>query len=214
MSAVELDVPQGEAEWMAARLGRPTASQASRIVTRTGKPSSQADAYMAELLAEYFLGHPVTEFDGNVWTERGKALEPDAFALYAFHVDSEPRTTGIVYRDESRLFGASPDGLVDPDGGLELKAPMPGTHLLWLARGECPPQHWCQVQASIWATGRKWWDFMSYYPDLPPLIVRVEPDATYQAALDKHIPAFIGELLSGRERLRELGVEPALEDAA
>lgn len=211
---IELDVEQGTAPWLAARLGIPTASQASRIVTPTGKLSSGRDSYLAELLAEHFLGEPITEWEGNLWTDRGKALEPDALAFYSFTTDHEPRTTGIVYRDEFKSFGASPDGLIDPDGGLELKCPMAGTHLLWLARGECPKQHWCQVQACLWASGRSWWDFMSYFPDLPPLLVRVEPDDAYQRALDKHIPTFVDELLAGRERLRELGVEPALADAA
>ena len=33
-----------------------------------------------------------------------------------------------------------------------------------------------QVQSSLWITGRKWWDFMSYYPDMKPFIIRVFPD--------------------------------------
>ena len=33
-----------------------------------------------------------------------------------------------------------------------------------------------QVQASLWVSGRKWWDFMSYYPEMKPFIVRVFPD--------------------------------------
>ena len=60
-------------------------------------------------------------------------------------------------------------------------------------------------------SGRAWVDFMSYHPGLPPLIVRAEPDEKIQAAFDEAIPAFIDELMAGRERLRELGVVPAGE---
>ena len=42
----------------------------------------------------------------------------------------------------------------------------------------------------------------------------VEPDDKLQAAMDEHIPTFIAELLAGRERLRALGVEPAMQEVA
>ena len=74
-----------------------------------------------------------------------------------------------------------------------------------------PRQHVIQVQGQLWVSGRAWVDFMSYHPGLPPLIVRAEPDEKLQAAFDEAIPAFIDELMAGRERLRELGVVPAGE---
>ena len=55
---IALDLQQGSAEWVKARLGIPTASQFSRIITSTGKLSGQADGYMHELLAESLLGEP------------------------------------------------------------------------------------------------------------------------------------------------------------
>ena len=54
------------------------------------------------------------------------------------------------------------------------------------------------------------WDFMSYHPGLPEFLVRVEPDEKYQKALDAHVPAFIEELLAGRERLKGMGVNDGL----
>ena len=60
----------------------------------------------------------------------------------------------------------------------------------------------------MWVTGRAWWDFLSYAPGLPPVLIRVEPDKKFQSALDDHMPTFHAELMSGRERLREKGVEP------
>ena len=52
------------------------------------------------------------------------------------------------------------------------------------------------------------YDWMSYYPKLPPLVVRVMPDPKIQSALDLEIPGFITQVLAGRERLVNLGVQP------
>ena len=205
---------QGTVEWTEARLGIPTASEFSRIVTATGKLSKQRDGYLAELLAEWCLGEPVTNFMGNEWTERGQVLEPEARKYYAFQRDLDAETVGFIYLDEARMVGCSPDGLVGEDGLLELKCPMAPTHLLWLCRGVLPPAHNAQVQGELWVTGRAWCDFMSYFPGLPPLLVRVEPDSKYQAALDDLMPKFVQEVLAGRERLRELGAVIAPKEQA
>ena len=46
------------------------------------------------------------------WMERGKMLEPEAFAYYDIQTDSNPLKVGFIYRDEGRMVGCSPDGLV------------------------------------------------------------------------------------------------------
>ena len=132
------DVQQGTLTWLECRLGIPTASQFSKIVTPSGKLSSARDGYMAQLLAEWALGAQVDDFLGTEWTERGKVLEPEARAYYSFQRDVEARTVGFVYKDEGKFVGCSPDGLVGQDGCLELKCPKAGTHLMWLAGGGLP----------------------------------------------------------------------------
>lgn len=211
---IVLDHDQGSVEWVAARLGIPTASEFKRILTPKGKLSTSRDGYLGELLAEWALGKPVTEFGGTDWTERGQALEPDARACYAFQADCEPQPVGLVLRDGGRMCGASPDALVGESGLLELKCPMAGKHMLYLAQDALPRAYAAQVQGQIWITGREWCDFMSYYPGLPPLILRIAPDDSFQAALDDALPEFIEEVLAGRERLRSLGVVPEAEASA
>ena len=201
-----LDVEQGSREWVEARLGIPTASAFKRIVTSTGKLSAQREAYQAELLSEWVFGEPAKDFD-TAWTERGKVLEPDARRYYSFHTDAEAQTVGFCLRDDG-IAGCSPDGLVNPEGLLELKCPREDTHLLYLARGVLPTDYKAQVQGQLWVTGRAWADFMSYCPELPPFLIRVEPDPKFQAALDDHMPTFHAELMSGRARLLDKGVTP------
>ena len=206
------DVEQGSQAWVELRLGIPTASQFSRIVTPTGKSSSSRDAYMGELLAEWVLREPYSDFAGTAATERGSVLEPDARRYYVFVREAEVKTVGFCFRDSDRLVGCSPDGLVGDDGLLELKVPSAGKHLFWLAQDRLPREHFAQVQGAMWVTGRSWVDFMSFHPQLPPFIIRAVADPLYQMALDKYIPSFIKDLLAARARLKELGA--VLEEEA
>ena len=200
---------QGSQEWHECRLGIPTASQFKKIITPSGKPSGSADGYLAELLAEWALGETVSDFAGTEWTERGQVLEPEARAYYSFNRDLDVDTVGFIYRDEARMSGCSPDGMVGTDGMLELKCPSAGKHLLWLSREGVPPEHQMQVQGALWITGREWIDWMSFFPMLPQVIVRVLPDTKIQSALDVAVPIFVEQLLAGRERLLKLGVQPS-----
>lgn len=167
---------------------------------------------MAELLAEWALGYPVTPFQGNRATERGHMVEPEAMDYFAMLRDAEPTKPGFVYRDESRMVGASPDFMVDGEPG-ELKCPeLPGVHLVRLIRGELPREYFQQCQGQMWVTGAEQCHFMDYFPTLPPLCVTVERDDKFQAALDEHIPTFIAELLEGRKKLEGMGITPATPD--
>ena len=79
---ITLDCIQGSREWVEARLGIPTASQFSRIVTPTGQLSKARDGYLAELLCEWVMGEPVTDFKSE-WMEWGQAIEGEAFDYFA-----------------------------------------------------------------------------------------------------------------------------------
>ena len=121
-----LDVEQGSRAWVEARLGIPTASAFKRIITSTGKLSAQRERYQAELLAEWVYGEPAEDLTDNLNIARGKALEPEARRYYSFHAGVDATTVGFCVRDDG-IAGASPDGLVNPDGLLELKCPR-GRH--------------------------------------------------------------------------------------
>jgi hypothetical protein len=75
--------------------------------------------------------------------------------------------------------GASPDGLVGDEGGIEIKCPLPHTHVSYLRAGDVPSKYIPQIQGCLWITGREWWDFMSYHPAMEDLIVRVYRDEAY-----------------------------------
>ena len=214
-----IDCEQGSREWVEARLGIPTASQFSRLLTpKRMQVSASRHRYRAELLAEWITGDPVDEFETE-WTERGKALEPLARSHYGIVWDVAPKQVGLCTRRVSALVpfgdgnlsvdidvGASPDALVGDDGLLELKCPGIVNHVMYCADGGVPSAYKMQVQGQLWVTGRKWADFMSFYPDAPEqLLVRVEPDPAVQDAFDEVIPAFVAELAESRRNLLDRG---------
>ena len=172
---------QGTLEWVTARLGIPTASQFHRIITPRGRLSSQAQAYMNELLAERIINQPATA-ETSKWMERGKALESEAADWYAMMASCEPVRVGFCLHDEVNA-GASPDRLIGDDGLLEVKCPTAATHIGYLRSGiGAESDHWVQVQGQLWVTGRAWADVLSYCPGISPagFVVRVyaSPDAT------------------------------------
>lgn len=199
-----IECEQGTMDWLQARIGIPTASGFEKIITPTGKASTQAEAYSEKLLAEYILGYPVETFTGNAHTERGKELEPHAVRFYEVQRDVDTKPVGFC-TDDARTIGASPDRLVGDDGLLEIKCPAPQTHVHYLLTGEIDKGYWPQVQGQLLVTGRKWVDWLSYHPEMPPVIIRVERDEAYLATMATLLKEFTEKLEKKREKLISLG---------
>lgn len=195
-----LDCEQGSDEWIQGRLGVATSSEFGRILTPTGKASTQAKAYMNKLLAEWMTQKPLNGFS-NEYTEEGKEREEEACAYFAFQRDVELEKVGLVYKDKRRLVACSPDRLM-PAKGLEVKNPAPNTQVDYLLRDRLPNDYIPQVQGSMYVTGFKTWWFMSYCPGLPALMIEVERDEEYIGLLDISLTKFINEMLEKREQLK------------
>ena len=174
---------QGSPEWFEARLGIPSASMFSKIVTTKGVWSTQADSYINQLVAERLTGEREEIYQSHHMI-RGTELEPEARDMYCLVKDVEVQEVGFCLHDTLKA-GCSPDGLIGEDGGLEIKAPAPATHVEYLRGGVLPSRYKQQVMGCLWITQREWWDFVSYHPNMKPLIVRVERDEEYIAALEE-----------------------------
>ena len=177
-----IECEQGTPEWLQARLGIPSASSYAKLVTTTGKSSAQAEAYINQLVAERITGEP-TIFHVTEPMTRGIELEPEARFRYEMETGNLVIQVGFLMHDTLQA-GASPDGLVGENGGLEIKCPSAHTHVEYLRDGDLPIKYFQQVQGCLWISGRDWWDFMSYHPKMEPLIVRVFRDEEFIKALE------------------------------
>lgn len=201
-----LECLQGSAEWHFARLGIPTASQFDRILTaKTRKLAAGSEKYMHELLAEWLIGIPngVTSFG---LLDRGSEMETWAVGFYELQRNVTTTMAGVCLRND-RLVGCSPDRLVGDDGGMEIKTPGAPKHVANMLG--MSDEYFAQVQGNLWITGRDWWDIVSYHPEIPPAIVRIERDPEYIAALATAVDQFVLNLLAARETLIAKGAEPA-----
>lgn len=190
--------PQGTKEWEKARLGLPTASQFHRIVTpKTLKPSGQATDYRNELLAEWKVGRPLVELSSGLM-QRGNVMEQEARRWYEFVTDNTVEEVGLCLTDDGR-FGASPDGLIGDDRLLEIKCPGPKKHVSYMV-GSAKPQmdYRCQIQGQLLVTGRQGVDFVSYHPDMEPVLVRCEREDDVIERLTVALEEFWKEMGRGR----------------
>jgi len=183
---------QRSEEWAEVRRGIPTASAFDRIVTMKGEPSKQRAAYLYELAAERLSGVCEAGFVSDAML-RGIEREQEAREIYAMTSEVEVATIGFCLADDGR-YGCSPDGLVGNDGVVEIKSPMGKTAIEYLLKGAVPSAYYQQIQGGLFVTGRQWCDFVSYYPGLPLLALRVTPDIEFHEALARELEAFCKEL--------------------
>ena len=204
MPNYRFDLAQGSDDWLAARLGIPTASCFDKIVTpKTLELSKASKPYLCRLLAEWMYGAPLEAFTSG-WMDRGKNLEPEAIRYYEMERECETLAIGLVLTEDC-MAGASPDRLVGDGGALELKCPALETHVGYMLEPQSlVDEYRLQVQGQLWVIGRAWADVMSYSPGFPAVIVRVLPDERAQKALTVHVPAFVEIMLRCREKLTQM----------
>lgn len=202
MAIKVFDCEQGTPEWLLIRAGVPTASEFATVMAsgRGGGESKTRRKYLLTLAGERLTGECVPDYT-NHHMERGKAMEAEARALYSFRNDIELQRAGFILNEEQRA-GVSPDSLIGSDGMLEVKTKLPHLQLEALIDNVLPPEHKAQCQGALWVTARQWLDFVSYWPKLPPLIVRVHRDEPYIAALKMAVADFNGELDKIVERFK------------
>lgn len=209
---IRIECEQGSDEWYAARLGIPTASCFSKIITpKTMKPSASAIPYRHKLLAEWLMGLSL-DFVNTEVMERGKGLEAEAVRWYEFETDCDTEAVGFMTTDDG-LVGCSPDRLVGANGLAEIKCPLPHTHVGYLLDG-VDDAYRCQLQGQLWVAEREWVDFVSYHPTMPKVKIRVQRDEPFILALREAVEAFCESMEQGKQQLIELGAVPERMAAA
>ena len=185
---------QGTELWHLHRVGKPTASRGSDLITSTGSPSKSYTRYAEELAADMYAGQSLSSFEGNSATQRGNQLEPEALAYYSFERSVDVVTCGF-FTDTLDRYGASPDGLVGDDGLIEIKNQQSGGHvktaIAYHKTKKPPTSYIAQIAMQLLVTDRAWCDLVLYHPDLPKSIIRIERDVKFDEALKAQITACI-----------------------
>lgn len=206
------DVEQGSEAWRQLRLGRPTASNFNRIVTKKKcELSAQAVDYALKLCAEKLLNMAAVEsFDALPWLERGKELEPMAVKQYEMVHEVKTLAVGFITTDDG-LLGCSPDRLVvsNQRHAIEVKCPSQHVHLGYLLNGT-DDDYKPQVQGQILVAELERADLYSYHPQMPPALITTTRDDPYQDKLSAALTAFNEQLAFLYEKALKLGVyQPA-----
>ena len=176
---------QGDDLWCAARVGRitgsnidallapPTTRQSTRkgVVCPAGTEALEYAEYRQKLIVERIYGRAVN----NVTTQYmkdGSDREPFARMIYEAEVQMPVELVGFALHALWDWFGASPDGLVGDDGGVELKAPAEATHhSYFMNRDALVEEYKGQVLGNlICFPEREWWDLASFQPFAPDSI--------------------------------------------
>ena len=198
-------------EWFAARVGKVTASRVHDVMAkskRDGKPLKARSDYMTELVIERLTGETFEHYVSPAM-ERGLDLEADAISEYELSRDVQVVRVGFVAHPLIEQAGASPDGLVDDDGLIEVKCPEMGTHMETLLSGRVPPKYYAQMQWQMICTERLWCDYGSYDPRFPPelrlFVKRIFWDDQFVPEAEAAVMDFLREVDDMVARLKVLG---------
>jgi predicted phage-related endonuclease len=176
-----------------------------------GEPAARRD-YRMQLVAERLTGQPQDSLFVNDAMQWGIDTEPAARMAYEAATGIVVREVGLILPDdEDFMVAISPDGLIDSDGGCEIKCPKTATHLSWLEADEVPAEHIPQIELSLLVTGLRYWKFVSYDPRLPEGLQLFHK--TYYridarlSDLDTKVRAFIAEVDEETERIRQIAAK-------
>lgn len=196
------DIDQLSDQWFKMKAGIPGASSFDKIVTSRGDSSKQSQKYLYQLAGESIVGDKMETYT-NATMQRGIELEGEARNLFELINNVGVKQAGMCFADEQRKYLCSPDGLL-PNSGLEIKCPLIHTHVEYLLKGKLPTEYIQQVQGSMLVTGFSSWWFVSYYPGLEPLIIKVERDEKFIEKLKAALDSFCLELIMTVKKLRKI----------
>lgn len=190
MSEVIEVIEQGSEEWLRLRSGKFTGSKFVDIMARAkNDPSKKLKAWhdcVMKVVIERLTGQLSDQISAPAlaW---GKECEPYARQSYELETGLIVEEVAFIDHPDYSFIGASPDGLVSVDGGLELKCPKDSAvHVRRLLEG-MEEEHLPQCQGGMMVTGRQWWDFVSFDPRMPEqhrlFIQRVPRDEQYIQAM-------------------------------
>lgn len=174
------DIEQGSPEWYAVRLGKMTASNAYTISIADKGLST----YCRQIAGEIYRGIP---FEGYMSGDMRVGKDEEDFTRSAYELMTGDEVVQVGFAEYEPFFGASPDGLVGLDGGVEFKRKIDKCHNdLLLGAEEFETKYVWQCHANMMVFDRDWWDLCSFNPtfkDRSLFIVRIHRDKACDAKI-------------------------------
>jgi putative phage-type endonuclease len=205
-----IDCVQGTEEWLQARTGIITASRVADMLAKTKSgPSASRRNYQAELVVERMTGEPTIGGFVSSAMQWGTEQEPYARASYELQTGNIVREVGFTIHDDLQWAGASPDGLVNLDGAVEIKCPQTATHLELWEGGSIKGSYYAQMQWTMFVNDLAWCDFVSYdprvkIPQLQLYVKRVPRDQEWIDSAVKEAKDFEHEISVRVEKLKDI----------
>lgn len=206
-----VDVPQRSPEWFAARLGRLTGSRANDMLAmhKDGKTRGAGRRNLTtQLVLERVTGKSHESSYQSRAMEQGIEREADAVALYEALTGRIIQRSGFLAHLDFAA-GCSLDGyLGDYERIIEVKSPIPATHLEYLRTGKVPKEYADQVLHNLWVSGAIACDWLSYNPDFPePLqtkMVEIRREPIMILAYEKEVRVFLAEVADGVAEIQRM----------
>lgn len=185
-------VDQGEFEWLELRLGIPTASEFNKIFSPVKlERSKQQKDYIYHLVAERMLERPLEDYS-SIWMDRGKEEEKSAIQAYEFMRKKKVDKIGLI-KNDNETVGCSPDGLVDEDGGIEIKTPTAKNYIKLVSESNFS-KYKTQMQCCMWLSDRQWWDLIIHNEAFGPHIERFDRDNDFIGIMESYVMDFVKEV--------------------
>lgn len=145
--------------WQYARRGRITASSIEKCLA--GMNTKSRKGYIRKLVLDL---DGIDDFEDDAqWFVLGRKFEPYALGWYQYEKSVDVETTGFVLHDTYNWLGASPDGLVDDKGGVEVKFRTSLRTFHDACTKNLSRAYDYQMQACMWVCNRDWWDYVNYW---------------------------------------------------
>lgn len=211
-----MDELQRTEQWWKDKLGYASASM-SKAVMAKGKGGLEAVTrakYRAQLVAEIMTGNTPETYKSDQMDE-GIWKEPMARNEYQMRTGYTTKQVGFIKHDNKKIkAGCSPDDLVKRTGGAEYKCPEPHTHMRYILEDRIPPEYRKQIDWTLWITKRKWWDFVSYCPEIEDetgeqhiFIKRTWRNEERIQAIEDAVVRFMKEVMDDVKKLRKYKVK-------
>jgi len=198
-------------EWHQARLGKVTASRIADVMM--AKTTAGYQNYLAQLVCERLTGQPTEGFTSAAM-QHGIDTEDQARAFYELSTGNDVRQVGFIQHPTIAEAGASPDGVVEPDGLVEFKCPLPATHFRSLTGGKIDRKYLLQMQWQMECTGAEWCDFVSFCPSLPGELQMARETVVRNAEMIEEIREAVTSFLADVDSKQHALVALTRKDAA